>query len=117
MNLVYLFRRSESDTVYTYFVEPMQFSGSVEVEDGQERLGLSVEEVLHTPLLLVETVVIAQLHDGVMRDAPAQLAEPRPRHPCEGRPRHEMALPTDVDDGQIGGNVLVRVRLLNAFDG
>ena len=96
----------------------MQFSGSVEVEDGEEGLGLPVEEVLHTPLLLVETVVIAQLHDGVMRDVPAQFAGALTEASVlRVVPRHEMTLPTDIDDGQIGRNVLVRVHLLNAFDG
>ena len=60
----------------------MQFAGSIEVQDGTERLRVPVEEVL----VVDERVVVAELAEGLVRVAVPEAAEPRVRQAVQGAP-------------------------------
>ena len=55
---------------------------------------MAVEKVL----ILDEAVVVAELHDGVVRGAVAQAAEPRVRQPLQRPPQHLVFHAAHVED-------------------
>ena len=79
---------------HAHLLHEVQLPSPVEVEDGGEGAGVTVEEVL----VLDEAVVVAQLHDGVVALAVAEAAKPCVGQPLQRPPQHLVLHASNVQD-------------------
>lgn len=71
-----------SERERAHLLHHVQLPSAIEVQDARERARVPVEEVL----ILVQAVIIAHLHERLVRVAVAQLPQTRAREPVQSPP-------------------------------
>lgn len=81
-----------------HLLHHVQLPGAVEVQDGGEGAGVSVEKVL----AVIQVVVVAYLHDGVVGVAVSQLAQSCAGQPVQRPPQDFVEETPDVESHSLG---------------
>lgn len=81
-----------------HLLHHVQLPGAVEVKDGGEGAGVSVEEVL----VVIQAVVVAYLHDRVVGIAVPQFAQPCAGQPVQRPPQDFVEEAPDVQSHPAG---------------
>ena len=81
-----------------HLLHHVQLARAVEVKDGGEGSRVSVEEVL----VVIQAVVVAYLHDGLVGVAVPQLAQPCPGQPVQRPPQDFVEEASHVESHPTG---------------